>query len=313
MFNDLSTPRILYMGTPEISSWVLSGLLEAGVNIVAVVTNPDKPKGRGDKMEHSPVKEVAIAHGLPIYQPTKIRDDHAFLKDLDLDAILTMAYGQIVPQEVLDAPRLGCYNLHGSLLPSYRGAAPMQRALINGEEKSGVTLMEMVKAMDAGRMYAKKEIPLLEEDNYSSLSEKVAKASIELVLSDLLDVLNGVNKGEAQDENEVTYAAKIDPSEEHLDLSLPLSSFIGYVRGLSLVPGGYLYLEEKKLKILAAKRVDSPLKGELGQIVSARKGVFVQGSDGILSLELVQLEGKKRMDGKSFANGMRDLEGKILR
>ena len=312
-FLDLSSPRILYMGTPEISAKVLRGLLENKVNIVAVVTNPDKRKGRGDKMEFTPVKEVALEYGLPVFQPERIKEDNAFLKDLDLDAILTMAYGQIVPEAVLSCPKIGAFNLHGSLLPKYRGAAPMQRCLIDNEPVTGVTLMEMVKAMDAGRMYAKKEFAVEAEDNYTSISEKVALASIELTLSSLLGVLNGENQGEPQDEAKVTYAAKILPEEEHLDLSLPSIKLLGYIRALSLTPGGYLFLGEKKLKVFQAKKTSEDKKGELGRIFLDKKGIFVQASDGIISLDSVQIEGKKRMDGRSFANGMRQIDGEILK
>ena len=313
MFENLKQLKILYLGTPEISAEVLSYLLEHGANIIAVVSNEDKPVGRKGILTATPVKAVALAHGIPVFQPAKIRLDHAFLDELDFEIMLTMAYGQILPVEVLNKARVKALNLHGSLLPKYRGAAPIQRAIMNGDKESGVTLMEMVQAMDAGRMYAKKVVSIEEKDNYTSLCKKISNAAGELAIEALLDVANGVNQGIEQNESEVTFAAKILPEEEKLDLEMSVPSLLNAIRGLSLVPGAYLFLDDLKLKVFEAHYVSNEVKGQLGEILGVKKGVFVQGKDGVFCLDQVQLAGKKPMDAASFANGMRDLLGKILR
>ncbi len=309
---NLSEARIVYMGTPEISAIVLRGMIEAGFPIVGLVCNEDKVAGRGNKIEMPPTKKVAMEHGIPVFQPHRIRLDYAFLEELKPDVIVTMAYGQIVPKGVLDIPGHGCINLHGSLLPKLRGAAPIQRSLINGDAETGVTLMEMVEAMDAGRMYDKAIVPISEDDNYSSLATKIGIAARDLILSDLMPYLQGRLPGIPQEESEVTIAPKILPAEEHLSLSQDAESFLHYVRGLSDTPGGYLMLGGKKFKIYAAHFVASDVLGIPGEIVDDKKKLHLQLKDGVVSLDSVQLEGKKRMDAHSFVNGFQGLKGQIL-
>ena len=312
-FNSNSEVKVVYMGTPEISASVLTSILEAGFDVVAVVTNEDKESGRRHELEPTPVKKVALSHNIPVFQPHRIRKDHSFLDDLSFDVLVTMAYGQIVPKEVLDAPRIGAINLHGSLLPSLRGAAPIQRAIMNGDKVTGVTLMKMVEAMDAGEMYDKIEVEIAPEDNYTSLAWKISKAASALIVKDLLRYANGELPGVSQEESQVTFANKILPEDERLPLSLPISSLLCYIRGLSEAPGGYFLLDGKKLKVYKASISSLPLKGEIGEIVKCSKGIYMQVDGGILSLDDVQLEGKKRMDGKSFSNGASYLLGKVLR
>ena len=303
--------RIVYMGTPEISATVLQGLIESGFHIVGVVTNPDKPMGRKGILTPSPVKMLAQCFGIPVFQPVKIRLENDFLKDLNPDVIVTMAYGQIVPEAVLSCPRKGCINLHGSLLPALRGAAPIQRAIDLGLKETGVTLMEMVKAMDAGAMYDTAIVPIEENDNYSTLANKIGVAARELIVKDLLPYLNDELPGTPQEESLVTFANKILPEDEKLDLSWPASRLLCRIKALSLTPGGYVYLGEEKLKIFSAHIV-SGSDAAPGTVTKAHKGFEVATGEGTLSLDLVQLQGKKTMDGKSFVNGYRDLEGKVL-
>ena len=305
--------KVVYMGTPAISASVLSSIIRAGFSVVAVISNEDKAVGRRHELEPTPVKKVALSHRIPVFQPHRIRKDHSFLDDLSFDVLVTMAYGQIVPKEVLDAPRIGAINLHGSLLPSLRGAAPIQRAIMNGDKVTGVTLMKMVEAMDAGEMYDKMEVEIAPEDNYTSLAWKISKAASALIVKDLLRYANGELPGTPQNEGQVTFANKILPEDERLPLSLPISSLLCYIRGLSETPGGYFLLDGKKLKVYKASISSLPLKGEIGEIVKCSKGIYVQVDGGILSLDDVQLEGKKRMDGKSFSNGASYLLGKVLR
>ena len=304
--------KVVYMGTPAISASVLSSIIRAGFSVVAVISNEDKAVGRRHELEPTPVKKVALEAGIPVFQPHRIRQDHEFLSSLDFDVLVTMAYGQIVPQEVLDAPKVGAINLHGSLLPSWRGAAPIQRAIMNLDQETGVTLMKMVDKMDAGEMYDKETVQISKEDNYTSLSLKISECASSLIVKDLLKYANGELKGIPQSEEDVTFAKKILPEDEHIPLSLSLPYILAYIRGLSEIPGGYFFLDGKKLKVYSASPCPLPLSGKVGEIVKETKGLFVQVKGGVISLDEVQLEGKKRMDGKSFVNGAKGLLGKVL-
>ncbi len=303
--------RLIFMGTPSIASRVFEALINDGFRFVALICQEDKAAGRKAILEAPPTKKVALDHNIPVYQPHKIRLDYEFVKDLKPDLILTMAYGQIVPRGLLDIPKFGCLNLHGSLLPKYRGAAPIQRAIIDGEKKTGITLMEMVDKMDAGRMYAKEEIEISDDDNYTSLCLKMSEAATKVCEDNLLNYLEGKLVGAMQDENLVTIANKIKPEDEKLDLSLDCASFINYVRGLSEEPGAYLNLNDKKLKIYKAHLIKKEAQKEVGKL-NVHKGVFLSLKDGVISLDILQLEGKKKMDGKSFANGNAIYDGIYL-
>ena len=306
----LNEYRIVFMGTPEIAARVFENLINFGLNFVGLIAQEDKPVGRKGILEPVATKIVAQKYNIPVFQPHRIRKEYEFLYDLKPDLILTMAYGQIVPQAVLDVPPYGCLNLHGSLLPKYRGAAPIQRALINGDKTTGITLMEMIDKMDAGRMYAKEEV-IIDDDNYSSLCLKLVDAATKVVQDNLYDYFNHKLVGIVQDESEVTFADKILPSDEKLDINLDCEQFINFVNGLSFEPGGYVYINDKKLKILKAHKVSSRL-GEMGQL-SIKKEIVLSLADGDIVLDVVQLEGKKRMDGKSFANGNRLLDQQFVK
>lgn len=311
-FSSLSEIRIVYMGTPEISAYCLKQMIEAGCQIVGVVTNPDSPLGRKHVLTPSPVKQVAFENGLKVFTPEKIRLDHAFLKELNPDVIVTFSYGQIVPQEVLDTPKIGAINLHGSLLPEYRGAAPMQRAIIEGKKETGVSLMKMVLAMDAGEVYDVEKFAIEDNDNYSSVYQKMAEAGSHLILRDLLAYSNGELKGVPQEESKVTYAKKILPEDEHLSLKGNCSSLLNWIRGLSNIPGGYLMLGEEKMKIFAAKMYSENTNHTLGEITKADKALVFQAKDGEIEILSLQLPGKKVMEAKSFLNGNKNLLGKVL-
>ena len=310
---DKSNIKLVFMGTPEISAYVFNKMIEEGYNFVGLIAQPDHPVGRKGLLEKVPTKVVAEKYGIPVFQPVKIRDDYAFIDDIKPDLVITLAYGQIVPQGFLDKIPMGCLNLHGSLLPKYRGASPIQTALINGEEVTGVTLMEMVKAMDAGRMYAKKTVVIEENDNSTSLFDKIKIAASQLVLEALPKYINGELIGEPQDENEVTFCSLIKPEQEKLDLSLPAESIIGWIRGLSDEPGAYLYINNLKLKIYKEKIVNNTVDHQVGEIVSADKnGLIFQAKDAQIAILELQKEGKKRMDYRSFINGNQNLLGQVL-
>ena len=306
--------RIVFMGTPEIASIVLEGLIESGFNIVAVVAQEDKPFGRKKVLKEVPTKVIANKYNIPVYQPHKIRLDYEFLKEIKPDLILTCAYGQIVPQGLLDIPSLGSLNLHGSLLPKYRGASPIQQALIHDDKVSGVTLMEMIDKMDAGRMYYKKEVLVDEDDNYTSLYNKIATYALEVAKEGLPLYFEGKLIGEEQNEEDVTISSKITKEDEHLSLDYTKEEFVNWVRGLSYEPGGYLYLDDQVFKILKAHVYSLEVKDEIGKIIKADKnGLILQLKNGTVMLDEVQKQGKNRMDYKSFVNGNQNILGKILK
>ncbi len=305
--------RLVFMGTPEISAYVFEKMIEVGYQFVGLVAQPDHPVGRKGIIEKVPTKVIAEKYNIPVFQPIKIRQDYSFINELKPDVVITLAYGQIVPEEFLNVPRLGCLNLHGSLLPKYRGASPIQTALINNEKVTGVTLMEMVKAMDAGRMYAKKEVLIDENDNSTSLFNKIKEAASELVLEALPLYVDGKLPGEKQNEDEVTFCSTIKPEQEKLDLSLTAKEIVGWIRGLSDEPGAYLYLNDLKLKIYKAKVINDLVNHEIGEIVQADKnGLAFQAKEGQISILELQKEGKKRMDYRSFINGNQNLLGQKL-
>ena len=305
--------NLLFMGTPEISAYVFEQMILAGYHFVGLVAQPDHPVGRKGIIEKVPTKVIAEKYGVPVFQPIKIRKDFSFMDNLKVDLVITLAYGQIVPQGFLDIPRFGCLNLHGSLLPKLRGASPVQTALINNEKVTGVTLMEMVAAMDAGRMYGKKEVVIDEEDNATSLFKKISEAAKDLVLELLPKYVDGELEGIPQDEEQVTFCSLIKPEQEKLDLSKDILEVYGYIRGLSDEPGAYLYLDNQKLKIFKAKIANDLVTAEVGTIVQAdKRGLLLQAKNGQLAILELQKEGKKRMDYKAFINGNQNLLGTKL-
>jgi len=312
IFKDKKQPRIVYMGTPEISAYVLNVMIEEGFNVIALITNEDKEVGRKKVLEPTPTKKVALEHEIPVFQPHRIRLDYEWLGALHADVIVCMAYGQIVPQAVLDMPKHGCINLHGSLLPKLRGAAPIQRSIMNGDALTGITLMQMIDKMDAGLIYDKIQVTIDPRDNFSSLAPKMADAAAKLILKDLMPYLNGKLHGIPQEEDQVTFADKIKPENEHLPLCLSARDLVNYVRALSETPGAFLMLDGQKMKIYAA-HVSSPgAHYSVGTIAKADRELQFQAFDGLVTIDSLQLEGKKKMDARSFLNGARDLTGKIL-
>ena len=293
------------------SAKVLEALISGGFNIVGVVAQEDQPVGRKAIITEVPTKVVAKTYNIPVYQPHKIRLDYEFVKEINPDLILTMAYGQIVPQGLLDIPKLGALNLHGSILPKYRGAAPIQRAIMNGETETGVTLMEMVDKMDAGRMYGVEKCEIFPEDNYTSLCDKIVKCCVRAARKYIPMYINGELEGVEQDESQVTFADKIKPETEKLSLEYGVDQFINYVRGMSEEPGAYLLIDGQKFKIFRAEKSNQSVNGPVGTLF-INKNVYLKLKDGVIELKEVQMAGKKKMDGKSFANGSRQLDGKIV-
>ena len=305
MNQPFSTFRIAFMGTPDLAAVTLEAMIRAGFNIVALIAQADKPVGRHGEVEFVPTKKVALLHNVPVFQPIKIREDHGFLASLNLDLIVTLAYGQIVPEAVLKAPRLGCLNVHGSLLPALRGASPIRFSLINGDHETGLTLMEMVQAMDAGKMYAKETIKIDEFENYTSLYGKFMERTPKFTVQTVQQFLEHKLVGIPQDESLVTFAPLIKPNMEHLNIQLPKKDFMNWVRGLSNHPGGYVLLKGKKLKLFEVRIVNDLITHPIGTIVMANaQGIWMQLSDGQIAILDLQFEGKKRLSWNTFVNGM---------
>jgi len=304
--------RVLFLGTPDIAARVLSALLAASFDVRGVVTQEDKPRGRKGKLSFSPVKEVALGHDLPVFQPHRIRNEHGFLSSLEYDVIVCIAYGQILPLEVLESAPLGAYNLHASILPKYRGAAPMQRALWNGEKETGVALMKMGEGMDDGNVHDLVRFPISPDDNLSSLTDKTADAASRLIVKDLLPLVNGLLPGVPQNPKEMTLAPKILPEDERLSLSLDAPSFHNRVRALSYIPGAYLYLGDKKIKILRTKPLSDVPFGPPGALSAEQKRLCLSLEKGAVEIVELQLEGGKRMPAAAFLNGHPGLSSQFL-
>lgn len=305
--------RILLMGTPALARDVFAAIHQEGYTIIGLVAQPDTEVGRDRMLTKPPTKVWAESVGIPVYQPEKIRLDHTFIHDLDVDVILTLAYGQIVPQAVLDKPRIGAFNFHGSLLPKYRGASPLRFALIHGESETGMTLMKMVLAMDAGPMYAMKRLPILPEDNYDSLLQRFSAFTCQFAIQTLPRLFRGELSPIPQDENKVSFAPLIKKEDEHLSLTYPLPLFRGWIRGLADTPGGYLLCEGKKLKIFASTVIHDQQVAPIGTLIKVdHQGVHLQVQGGVISLDAVQLEGKGKMVGTVFGNGHKRLQGTTL-
>ncbi len=309
----MSYPRIIFMGTPEFAATILQGLIDASYNVVGLVSQPDRPVGRKRIIEPTPTKKVALKYNIPVCQEEKIKKDYSFIENLKPDLIVTCAYGQIVPQGLLDIPPLGCINVHASLLPKHRGGAPIHRAIINGDKETGVTIMEMIDKMDAGRMYAKKSIPILDSDNLETMFNKLQIVGRDLLLEVLPSYIDGKLIGEVQNEEEVTFAWNIKHEEEEINWNKTSREIFNHIRGLYPSPATYTYLDGEVVKVFVSEIVDETSEFEVGTIVNTKKGITVACKKGLLKIKELQVSGKKRMDAASFLNGAKiDLVGKKL-
>ncbi len=296
--------KVIFMGTPVFSAPILEALI-AQYQVVAVITQPDKKIGRKQELQYTPVKEVAVKNNIKVYQPTKIKEDYEFLHELDFDIIITAAYGQIIPKEILDMPRLGCINVHGSLLPKLRGGAPIHRSILNGYSETGITIMYMAEKMDAGDMISKRIVKIEDEDTVGTLHDKLSLAGKELLLETLPSIIDGTNKREAQNEDEVTYAWNLKREEELLDFNKTTREVYNHVRAFNPWPTAYANIDGKSLKFFNVKEVLYESSAAIGEIIEKDKDYFrVKTSNGALDVYEVQYEGKKKMDTKSFLNGV---------
>lgn len=307
--------KIVYMGTPEFSAVVLKGLLE-NYQVRAIVTQPDKPSGRHGKIKPSPVKQVGIDNTILVIAPNKIKEEYQEILSLEPDLIITCAYGQILPVELLKAPRLGCINVHASLLPKLRGGAPIHHAIIDGFYKTGVTIMHMSAGMDEGDIITQKEINIDYEDTAESLHDKLATVGRDLLIETLPSIIDGTSSRTKQDSFEATYGFVIKREDERIDFSKTKREIYNKVRGLYSWPGAYCLFEGKILKVWQARETDNVFNNLYdGQITAIYEDGFgVKVSNGEVVFTSVQLEGKKKMSAKDFINGQnnKNIIGKIL-
>jgi len=294
----------VFMGTPEFAVGTLQGLLEAGVNLIGVYTQPDRPKGRGKKLTPPPVKELAQSHGIPVFQPLKLRAPEAVaeLQGLAPDLIVVVAYGQILPPSVLDIPRFGCINVHASLLPKYRGAAPINKAIIDGETITGITTMLMDAGLDTGDMLLKKSLEIGPDETAGELHDRLAILGRQTMEETLQLLLAGALQPEKQKDDESTYAPMMKKEDGLIDWSLPAQEVHDRVRGLAPWPGAYTTLDGEVLKLARTEVVEGA--GAAGIVLAAGpNGVEVACGDGVIRIGALQLPGKKMLPAAEFLRG----------
>lgn len=307
--------NIVFMGTPDISVSILDAIVNSRHNVTAVVTREDKPKGRGKEMAFPPVKEYALEHNIPVFQPGKIKSPEAIeiLKKYEADIFVVAAYGQILSKEILEMPRLGCINVHTSLLPKYRGSSPIQWAIIEGETETGVTIMQMDEGMDTGDILFTKTVPIDKDETGGSLFDKLAATGADIIV----DALDLIEKGEVtpikQDEELATYTKMLNKKLGYIRFVRSAEEIERLVRGLDPWPSTYTYYNDKTLKIWKAEVVDENDPSEPGTVVKVDSdAIYVNTTKGILKILELQLEGKKRMKTKDFLLGYKIKPGEVF-
>ena len=307
--------KVIFMGTPDFAVQTLKRLISSGHEVTGVVTQPDKPKGRGKALSPTPVKEVALEAGIPVFQPRRVRDSEALetLRGIEADVIVVVAFGQLIPKEILEMKKYGCINVHGSLLPKYRGAAPVQWAVIDGEKESGVTTMQMDEGLDTGDMLLKAVIPLEEKETGGSLFEKLSDAGAELLLETLDALEAGTAVPKKQGESPTAYAQMLKKDMGLIDWKKSAAEIERLVRGLNPWPSAYTHLNGRTLKIWQADVLTEDTREAPGTVTAAVKdGLYIQTGRGVLAVRELQLEGKKRMDAGAFLRGYQIEEGTRL-
>lgn len=309
--------RIVFMGTPDFAVGSLQALCESGKHeIVGVVTQPDRPKGRGNKLLMTPVKEYALSQGLEVYQPQRVKTEEfvQVLRELAPQLIVVAAFGQFLSSEILELPQYGCINVHASLLPKYRGAAPIQYAIIKGEKESGVTIMQMDIGMDTGAMLDNVVVPIAENTTMGELHDALRTQGAALLLKVIDDIAAGTAKAEPQNNDEATYATLLDRSMEHIDWTKNVQEVHNLIRGFNPAPSTFTKLPNgKSLKIWGSRLTDKTSAAVAGTVVEiAKHSFFVACGAGVLEITEVQPESKKRMPAQVFLNGRGVQEGDIL-
>ncbi|WP_368544946.1 methionyl-tRNA formyltransferase [Enterobacter soli] len=301
--------RIIFAGTPDFAARHLDALLTSGHQVVGVFTQPDRPAGRGKKLMPSPVKVLAEEHGLPVFQPVSLRpqENQQLVADLNADVMVVVAYGLILPKAVLDMPRLGCVNVHGSLLPRWRGAAPIQRSLWAGDAETGVTIMKMDVGLDTGDMLYKLSCQITAEDTSATLYDKLADLGPQGLIETLQQLADNTAQPEVQDESLVTYAEKLSKEEAQIDWSLSAAQLERCIRAFNPWPMSWMTIDEQPVKVWKASVIEGHASAEPGTILDANKqGIQVATADGILNLESLQPAAKKAMSAQDLLNSRRE-------
>lgn len=307
--------KVIFMGTPDFSVGTLEALVEAGHEVVLAVTQPDKPKGRGKEMQFTPVKECALKYNIPVYQPRRVREAECIeeLRKYEADIMVVVAFGQILPKEILEMTPYGCVNVHASLLPKYRGAAPIQWSIIDGEEVTGVTTMQMDEGLDTGDMLLKTEIPMDAKETGGSLHDKLADAGAKLCIQTLKALQEKTVTPIAQGETTTSYAKMLDKQLGNIDWNQSGIAIERLIRGLTPWPSAYTGWNGKVMKIWDAQVVEGSGDKEPGTIVKVEKDAFfVQTGEGLLKVCELQIPGKKRMDAGAFLRGYQVKAGEVL-
>ncbi len=308
--------KIAFMGTSDFAVPTLAKILDSEHQVVAVITQPDRPKGRGNKFIPSPVKEMALRHNLNVYQPLRIKAEEAIahIRSWDIDLIVVVSYGQIIPQEILDYPSLGCINVHASLLPRYRGAAPIQRAIMAGEEITGITTMLMDRGLDTGDIILQLEVPIDQDMDHGEFEQVLARAGADLLLATLTQIKSGDFPSRQQDSSQATYAHMLGRADEEIKWQNEARMIHNQIRALSPRPAAYTSFQGKNIKVFATRILPSRFsRGEIGQIVDINpNGILVQTGSDLLEIHEVQLEGKKRMACSDFLKGFKLTNGDLL-
>lgn len=307
--------KIVYMGTPDFAVAPLKAILAAGHTVTAVVTQPDRPKGRSSKMQISPVKACALEHGLTVFQPEKIKRPEAVdkLREFEADVFVVAAFGQLLSREILDMPKYGCINIHASLLPKYRGAAPINQVIVDGEKESGVTIMQMDAGIDTGDMYLKEAVAIAPDETDETLHDKLTAVGSRLIVEALEKLEAGTLIGEKQNDEESCYVKMLNKSMGEIDFTKSAASIDRQVRGLYSWPGAYTFLRGKNLKVKRAEVLSEAADGIAGSVSTVTKdAIIVNTGEGKLALKEIQLEGKKRMEVKAFLLGCQVEKGEML-
>lgn len=295
--------RVLYMGTPDFAATVLERLHKEGHEICGVISQPDKPKNRGMHFEPTPVKKCALEYGLSVYQPETLRNEAILplLNELEPEIIVVVAYGKLLPEYVLSFPKYGCVNMHASLLPKYRGAAPMQWSILNGEKETGVTSMYMEKGLDTGDMILKSTVPIEEDDTAASLHDKLKESAAALAVETLSEIEKGTAPREKQDDSLSTYAPLLTKELGKIEWDEGTEKILDKIRGLYPWPGAYTYNGDKLIKIISAKRANGT--GKPGEVIDNRAKLVVATGDGAVEISVLQLPGKKKMEASALLAG----------
>ena len=306
--------RIVFMGTPNFAVPILKALID-NYNVVMVVCQPDRKKNRKGKLEIPPTKEVAITNGIEVFQPERIKDDYKPIIDAKPDLIITCAYGQIIPDEILNYPKIGCINVHGSLLPELRGGAPIHWAIIRGYQETGITIMDMSSKMDAGDIISQAKIKIEDNMTLDTLYEKMSYLGKDLLIKTLPSIINNNCKRIKQDESKVTFGFNIKKEDTKIDFSKSSINIKNLVRGLNSIPGAYCYLDNKRIKIYDVEILENNKNKEYGKIIRIDKdGIICTTKDKLIKIKELAVEGKKRCLASDYINGIKKEEiiGKVF-